>query len=113
MRELAARVWDRSFSASSGLAASAEAGTTPPAAAAVRCAAHPGLGPPAGSVTVPFDEVDRRLPAVRELCNAAGAARSAPAAPPLVVVCRRGNDSQVTLTGSGLRAQGLGLVPLR
>ena len=57
---------------------------------------HPSLRRPAGSVNVPFDEFERRAPAVRQLCGGAVVADGMPAAP-LVVVCRRGNDSQVGL----------------
>lgn len=49
---------------------------------------------PAGSVNFPFEELDRHMGAIKQLCGADGDA----ATPPdhIVVVCRRGNDSQVS-----------------
>lgn len=48
---------------------------------------------------MPFGEFERRLSEVRQLCSSAATADGAPAAP-LVVVCRRGNDSQVIASPS-------------
>ncbi len=48
--------------------------------------------PSAGSHNYPFEELDRYVDAIKRLCGADGDA----AAAPVVVVCRRGNDSQVS-----------------
>jgi len=49
----------------------------------------------AGSHNYPFEVLDRHIEAIKRLCGANGDAVVAP--DHIVVVCRRGNDSQVSL----------------